>query len=169
MMGGFHTSGTVSMLGEQEPDIQELFREGITAISGEVEGKWEGILADCLAGQLKPLYHYAGDLQNLVDIGDAPLPVTSPKTMKHFAQPAFGTADTSRGSLACSFCTIITCRTQDARAQRRADGWRGGNYHEHGVTFYSVPTNFARKKLWRETFEAIIKLRDEGIKIPSCA
>ena len=73
-MGGFHTSGTINMLSDQEPDIQELYREGICVVSGEVEGKWEGILADYLHGQLKPLYSFAQDLQNLVDIEDAPLP-----------------------------------------------------------------------------------------------
>jgi tRNA A37 methylthiotransferase MiaB len=169
MMGGFHTSGTVSMLGEQEPDIQELFREGITAISGEVEGKWEGILTDCLSGRLKPLYHYAGDLQNLVDINDAPLPVTSPKTMKHFAKPQFGTADTSRGCpFACSFCTIINVqgRKMRERSPESIAELARRNYLEHGVTFYFfTDDNFARKKLWRETFEEIIKLREEGIKI----
>jgi tRNA A37 methylthiotransferase MiaB len=169
MMGGFHTSGTVSMLGEQEPDIQELFREGITAISGEVEGKWEGILTDCLSGRLKPLYHYAGDLQNLVDINDAPLPVTSPKTMKHFAKPQFGTADTSRGCpFACSFCTIINVqgRKMRERSPESIAELARRNYIEHGVTFYFfTDDNFARKKLWRETFEEIIKLREEGIKI----
>jgi hypothetical protein len=85
IIGGFHTSGTINMLGEQEPDIQELFREGICVVSGEVEGKWDGILSDFLHGQLKPLYSYAQDLQNLVDIEEAPLPQTSAKTMKHFA------------------------------------------------------------------------------------
>jgi radical SAM superfamily enzyme YgiQ (UPF0313 family) len=169
MIGGFHTSGTISMLGEQEPDIQELFREGITVISGEVEGKWEGILADCLNGELKPLYHYAQDLQNLVDIGESPLPVTSPKTMKHFAQPAFGTADTSRGCpFACSFCTIINVqgRKMRERSPESIAELLRANYHEHGVTFYFfTDDNFARKKLWRETFLEIIKLREEGIKV----
>ena len=169
MIGGFHTSGTISMLGEQEPDIQELFREGITVISGEVEGKWEGILADCLNGELKPLYHYAQDLQNLVDIGDSPLPVTSPKTMKHFAQPAFGTADTSRGCpFACSFCTIINVqgRKMRERSPESIAELLRANYQEHGVTFYFfTDDNFARKKLWRETFLEIIKLREEGIKV----
>ncbi|MFQ5803408.1 MAG: hypothetical protein ACE5JQ_10995, partial [Candidatus Methylomirabilales bacterium] len=37
IIGGFHTSGTVNMLGPQEPDIQELIREGIIVVSGEVE------------------------------------------------------------------------------------------------------------------------------------
>ena len=53
IMGGFHTSGTINMLSDQEPDIQELFREGICVVSGEVEGKWEGILADYLHGPAK--------------------------------------------------------------------------------------------------------------------
>ena len=40
------------------------------------------------------------------------------------------------------------------------------NYRQHGVSFYFfTDDNFARKKLWRETFEEIIKLRQEGIKI----
>jgi hypothetical protein len=40
------------------------------------------------------------------------------------------------------------------------------NYREHGVSFYFfTDDNFARKKLWRETFEEIIKLRNEGIKV----
>jgi hypothetical protein len=39
------------------------------------------------------------------------------------------------------------------------------NYLEHGVSFYFfTDDNFARKKLWRETFEEIIKLREEGSK-----
>ena len=38
LMGGFHTSGTINMLSEDEPDIQTLFRESIVVVSGEVEG-----------------------------------------------------------------------------------------------------------------------------------
>lgn len=169
IMGGFHTSGTISMLSEQEPDIQELFRESICVVSGEVEGKWEGILADYLKGQLKPLYSYAQDLLNLVDIGDAPLPRTSSKTMKHFAKPAFGTADTSRGCpFACSFCTIINVqgRKMRERSPESIAQLMRQNYLENGVSFYFfTDDNFARKKLWRETFEALIKLREEGIKV----
>lgn len=40
------------------------------------------------------------------------------------------------------------------------------NYRERGINFYFLTDdNFARKKLWRETFEAIITLRGEGINI----
>ncbi len=169
IIGGFHTSGTINMLGEQEPDIQELLEESICVVSGEVEGKWEMILADFLHDRLQPIYSFAQDLQNLVDIETAPLPKASPKTMRHFAHPAFGTAETSRGCpFACSFCTIINVqgRKMRERSPENIAAMMRRNYHEHGVSFYFfTDDNFARKKLWRETFEEIIKLRAEGIKI----
>ncbi|HTN71013.1 MAG TPA: radical SAM protein, partial [Methylomirabilota bacterium] len=139
IIGGFHTSGTINMLGEQEPDIQELVRESICVVSGEVEGKWEPILSDFLNGQLQPIYSFAQDLQNLVDIEAAPLPKTSPKTMKHFAHPAFGTADTSRGCpFACTFCTIINVqgRKMRERSPQSLAAMLRQNYAEHGVSFY---------------------------------
>lgn len=169
IMGGFHTSGTINMLGEQEPDIQELIKNSISIVSGEVEENWAEILADALHGRLKPIYSFAQDLQNLIDIGNAPLPRISPKTMSHFAKPSFGTADTSRGCpFACSFCTIINVqgRKMRERSPESIAELLRKNYLEHGVSFYFfTDDNFARKKLWRETFEEIIKLRKEGIKI----
>jgi radical SAM superfamily enzyme YgiQ (UPF0313 family) len=169
IMGGFHTSGTINMLSDREPDIQELYREGICVVSGEVEGKWEGILSDYLNGQLKPLYSFAQDLQNLVDIEEAPLPQTSAKTMKHFAYPSFATADTSRGCpFACTFCTIINVqgRKMRERSPQSIAAMMRRNYLDHGLSFYFfTDDNFARKKLWRETFEEIIKLRDEGMDV----
>ena len=169
IIGGFHTSGTINMLGEQEPDIQELVRESICVVSGEVEGKWEMILSDFLHGRLKPIYSFAQDLQSLVNIEAAPLPKTSPKTMNHFAYPTFGTADTSRGCpFTCSFCTIINVqgRKMRERSPESIAALLRKNYLEHGVSFYFfTDDNFARKKLWRETFEAIIKLREEGVKV----
>jgi radical SAM superfamily enzyme YgiQ (UPF0313 family) len=169
IIGGFHTSGTINMLGETEPDIQVLAKESITIVSGEVEDNWAEILADALHGRLKPIYSFAQDLQNLVDIGSAPLPRISPKTMRHFAKPSFGTADTSRGCpFACSFCTIINVqgRKMRERSPEAIAELLRRNYREHGVSFYFfTDDNFARKKLWRETFEEIIKLRKDGIKI----
>jgi radical SAM superfamily enzyme YgiQ (UPF0313 family) len=169
IIGGFHTSGTINMLGVDEPDIQELFREGICVVSGEVEGKWEGILGDFLQGELKPLYSFAQDLQTLVDIGDAPLPRASSKTMEHFAYPSFATADTSRGCpFSCSFCTIINVQGRKMRERSPASlaEMMRRNYLDHGLSFYFfTDDNFARKKLWRETFEEIIKLREEGLDV----
>jgi radical SAM superfamily enzyme YgiQ (UPF0313 family) len=169
IIGGFHTSGTINMLGEQEPDIQALIKESISIVSGEIEENWAEILADALHGRLKPIYSFAQDLQNLVDIGKAPLPRISPKTMRHFAKSSFGTADTSRGCpFACSFCTIINVqgRKMRERSPESIAEMLRWNYREHGVSFYFfTDDNFARKKLWRETFEEIIKLRKENIKI----
>lgn len=169
IIGGFHTSGTINMLSDQEPDIQALVKQSITVVSGEVEENWAEILADALHGRLKPIYSFAQDLQNLVDIGNAALPRISPKTMRHFAQPSFGTADTSRGCpFACSFCTIINVqgRKMRERSPESIAALLRTNYRQHGVSFYFfTDDNFARKKLWRETFEEIIKLRQEGIKV----
>ena len=169
ILGGFHTSGTINMLGVDEPDIQELLREDICVVSGEVEGKWEGILSDYLHGQLKPLYSFAQDLQNLVDIDQAPLPRASSKTMEHFAYPSFATADTSRGCpFSCSFCTIINVqgRKMRERSPKSIAAMMRRNYHDNGLSFYFfTDDNFARKKLWRETFEEIIKLREEGLGV----
>lgn len=169
IIGGFHTSGTINMLGEQEPDIQELVRESISIVSGEVEENWGEILADVLNGRLKPIYSFAQDLQNLVDIENAPLPRVSHKTMRHFARSNFGTADTSRGCpFACSFCTIINVQGRKMRERSPAGlaEMIRRNYLDHGISFYFfTDDNFARKKLWRETFEAIIELKKDGVKI----
>ena len=169
LMGGFHTSGTINMLSEQEPDIQELFREGIVVVSGEVEGSWDGMLADVLNGELKPLYSFAQDLKSLPDIETAPLPAISPKSMRHFVSPTFGTVETSRGCpFACTFCTIINVQGRTMR--ERSPEWIADlvrrNYREHGIDFhFFTDDNFARKKLWRETFEMLIRLRREGVKV----
>lgn len=170
VMGGFHTSGTINMLSEQEPDIQELFRESIIVVSGEVEGYWGGILADILNGRPKRLYSFAQDLKSLVDIEKAPLPVMSNTTMKHFARSSFGTVETSRGCpFTCSFCSIINVQGRTMR--ERSPEWIVNlvrrNHRQYGIDFYFfTDDNFARKKSWREIFEALIRLRkEEGIKV----
>ncbi len=169
LIGGFHTSGTINMLSADEPDIQALFQESIVVVSGEVEGQWDRILADVLNGQPKPLYAFAQNLKSLVDIQHAPLPVVSPETMKHFARPSFGTVETSRGCpFTCSFCSIINVQGRTMR-ERSPDAIVElvRTNHRHGIDFYFfTDDNFARKKHWRELFEALIRLRtEEQIKI----
>lgn len=169
IMGGFHTSGTINMLGEQEPDIQELVHEGITVVSGEVEEAWGDILGDALHNRLKPIYSFAQDLRSLVDLGQADEPVIDTGLMSRFADPSFGTMDTSRGCpFSCSFCTIINVQGRKMRERTPEDiaGFIRRNYYEKGIKFYFfTDDNFARKKYWRETFEALIKLQEEGVRI----
>lgn len=169
IMGGFHTSGTINMLGEDEPDIQELVREGIIVVSGEVEEAWGDILSDALHNRLKPIYSFAQDLRSLIDLGQADEPVIDTGLMSHFADPSFGTMDTSRGCpFSCSFCTIINVQGRKMRERTPEDitAFIRRNYYEKGIKFYFfTDDNFARKKLWRETFEALIKLREEGVRI----
>ena len=90
--------------------------------------------------------------------------------MKHFALRTFGTVDTSRGCpYACGFCTIINVqgRKMRERSPEEIADLLQTNYLKYGTNFYFfTDDNFARKKLWRETFEALIRLRnDEGIRI----
>ena len=170
LMGGFHTSGTINMLSEEEPDIQTLYRESIVVVSGEVEGSWGRILADALNGRLRRLYSFDQDLKSLVDIERAPLPVTNSATMRHFARSSFGTVETSRGCpFACGFCTIINVqgRTMRERSPEAIVTLVRDNYRRHGIDFYFfTDDNFARKKYWRETFEGLIRLRrEEGINV----
>lgn len=169
IMGGFHTSGTINMMSDQEPDIQELVREGIIVVSGEVEEGWGDILNDALHNRLKPIYSYAQDLQNLIDLGQADEPVIDTALMSHFADPSFGTMDTSRGCpFSCSFCTIINVQGRKMRERTPEDiaSFVRKNYFEKNIQFYFfTDDNFARKKYWRETFEALIRLREEGVRI----
>jgi hypothetical protein len=89
--------------------------------------------------------------------------------MKHFAYPSFATADTSRGCpFACTFCTIINVqgRKMRERSPESIAAMMRRNYLDHGLSFYFfTDDNFARKKLWRETFEEIIKLREDGLDV----
>ena len=49
-------------------------------------------------------------------------------------------------------------------AEHRSDD--AAQLSRHGLSFYFfTDDNFARKKLWRETFEEIIKLREEGLDV----
>ncbi|HEY2987006.1 MAG TPA: radical SAM protein, partial [Candidatus Binatia bacterium] len=69
---------------------------------------------------------------------------------------------------ACSFCTIINVQGRKMRERSPAGIAQmiRRNFIENGISFYFfTDDNFARKKLWRETFEAIIALKKEGVKI----
>src|ERR1700722_8509119 len=64
-MGGFHVSGTLSMLPGVQPEVQEAMDLGISLFAGEAEGRFEQVLSDAWNGTLKPLYNYMDDLPSL--------------------------------------------------------------------------------------------------------
>ena len=64
-IGGFHVSGTTSMLGGVDPDLDKARAMGISLFAGEAEGRLEEILRDAAAGTLEPSYNYMLDLPNI--------------------------------------------------------------------------------------------------------
>ena len=169
IIGGFHVSGSINVLGEQLPEIQELISSSISIVTGEIEGHWDNILLDAINGQLKSIYAYGRDLKRLPDISNAPMPLIDGSKMKHFAYKSFGTLDTSRGCpFSCGFCTIVNVqgRKLRERSSEKIVELIRKNYREYAIDYYFfTDDNFARKKYWRETFDGIIKLQSEGIHI----
>ncbi|MDP3769833.1 MAG: radical SAM protein [Candidatus Sungbacteria bacterium] len=169
-VGGFHTSGTINMLSDQEPEIQDMVKRGITVISGEAEGNWEHILQAALDKKLEPIYSFATDLKNLPDISTSPFPMIHPDIMKHYVLSTMGTIDTSRGCpFDCSFCTIINVqgRTMRARSPEHFKRFIRDNYLNHGINQYFITDdNFKRNPQWREILDSLCDLRSrEGISI----
>ena len=57
-IGGFHVSGTLSMLDGADPDLQRATAMGVSLFAGEAEGRLERVLQDADAGVLAPLYNF---------------------------------------------------------------------------------------------------------------
>src|SRR5205814_7756281 len=72
--GGFHVSGTMSMLGGNDADIHRAKAMGISLFAGEAEGRLEMVLQDAYAKKLKPLYNY---LEELPENDGMPIPLIS--------------------------------------------------------------------------------------------
>ncbi len=164
IIGGFHVSGSVNVLGEEEPEIQALRDAGISYFIGEAEERWVDVLKDVLAGSLKPVYRAGSDLKNLPALSCAPMPVVPEGYMRKFAYSSFGTLDTSRGCpFGCSFCTVINVQGRKLRERdpEKVKVFLRENYLKNRVDFYFfTDDNFSRKRFWKETFEAIIALRE---------
>ncbi len=162
MIGGFHVSGYLALMPNIPPEIRELMDEGITLVKGEVEETWGDLLADALAGRLKPLYDFT---QDKPDLYEKPVPIIHKKYLRKFVAPNFGTLDCGRGCpFECTFCTVINVQGRKMRfrsAEHIAQALRD-NYRKHGITFYFfTDDNFARNKNWEAIFDALIRLREE--------
>jgi radical SAM superfamily enzyme YgiQ (UPF0313 family) len=158
-IGGFHVSGTISMLKELDPDVRRAEAMGISLFAGEAEGRLGQVLKDAASGKLAPLYNFMNDLPGLEG---AAMPLLPAERVKLTAG-ATTSLDAGRGCpYQCSFCTIIN-------VQGRKSRWRSPDDIEKIIrtnvaqglhSFFITDDNFARNKDWEAILDRIIYLRE---------
>jgi radical SAM superfamily enzyme YgiQ (UPF0313 family) len=159
-VGGFHVSGTLAMLPERDPGVQEMMDLGVSVFAGEAEGRLEGLLQDAAAGRLQPLYNFLDDLPHLEA---QPLPIIPRKQIERVMSRTTS-FDAGRGCpFQCSFCTIINVQGRKSR-RRTADDIEAvirGNVAQGIHAFFITDDNFARNKDWESLLDRIIELREK--------
>ena len=163
-IGGFHVSGSLSMLPEPPAEIRQAQELGISIFAGEAEGHFDQVLRDAYHDRLKPLYTTLHDLPGLAG---APLPRV-PAGIIERSLTARASVDAGRGCpFQCSFCTIINVQGRKSRSRTADDIERGlrDNFARGIRSVFITDDNFARNKNWQEIFDRIITLREqEGLK-----
>jgi radical SAM superfamily enzyme YgiQ (UPF0313 family) len=158
-IGGFHVSGTLSMLPGVQPEVQEAMDLGISLFAGEAEGRFEQVLSDAWNGTLKPLYNFMDDLPSLSGVPTPLLPASRIKrtggTITSF--------DAGRGCpFQCSFCTIIN--VQGRKSRRRSpdeiEQIVRSNLAQGINRFFITDDNFARNTDWEPVFDRLIAMRE---------
>lgn len=164
-IGGFHVSGTMSMLGGDDPDIHRARAMGISLFAGEAEGRLEMVLQDASANKLKPLYNFMADLPGLDGM---PIPLISSVRAQRTAGHVTS-FDAGRGCpFQCSFCTIINVQGRKSRRRTPDDIERiiRENVAQGLRSFFITDDNFARNKDWEAILDRIIHLREvEKLKL----
>ncbi|HXE64203.1 MAG TPA: radical SAM protein [Bryobacteraceae bacterium] len=158
-IGGFHVSGTLSMLPGIQPEVQAAMDLGISLFAGEAEGRFEQVLLDAWNGTLKPLYNFMDDLPSLSGVPTPLLPASRIKrtggTITSF--------DAGRGCpFQCSFCTIINVQGRKSR-RRTPDEIEQivrSNLAQGINRFFITDDNFARNTDWEAVFDRLIAMRE---------
>ncbi len=164
-IGGFHVSGCLAMLSELPAELRQALELGVALFAGEAEGRLETVLRDAFAGELRPVYDF---LDELPEIGDAPTPILSARTVGRTAgrQSSF---DTGRGCpFQCSFCTIINVQGRRSRSRSVESVERivRTNLAQGVRRFLITDDNFARNRAWEPIFDRLIELRErEGMEL----
>jgi hypothetical protein len=158
-IGGFHVSGTISMLKDIQPDVQEAIDLGVAIFAGEAEdNRLDTVLRDAASGKLQSIYDHMADLPNMAGQPTPLLPA------KHLRQTAGShtSFDLGRGCpFQCSFCTIINVQGRKSRF-RSADDLEKiirENYAQGIRRFFITDDNFARNREWESFFDRLIALR----------
>lgn len=164
-IGGFHVSGSLAMLPETPPEIQEAMDLGISMFAGEAEEHFDEVLQDAYRGELKPVYNYLNDLPGLCG---AVVPKMAQGMIDGALTPR-ACFDAGRGCpFQCSFCTIINVQGRKSRYRSADDVEALVRWHyDHGIRkFFISDDNFARNKNWEPILDRIIALRhQEGLEL----
>ncbi|WP_338719870.1 radical SAM protein [Devosia sp. XK-2] len=162
-IGGFHVSGVISMLDGADADFRRAQEMGISLFAGEMEGRTDEVLADAIAGQLKPLYNFMNDLPG---IEDTPVPFMP---AEHVSRTAYNLTsfDAGRGCpYQCSFCTIINVQGRKSRRRSPDDIEKiiRLNMSQGVHRYFITDDNFARNKDWEAILDRLIHMREvEGL------
>jgi radical SAM superfamily enzyme YgiQ (UPF0313 family) len=164
-IGGFHVSGTISMLHGVDRGLDQAKAMGVSLFAGEAEGRLDAVLRDALAGALKPMYNFMADLPS---IDGAPIPLI-PALRASRTAGSLTSFDAGRGCpFQCSFCTIINVQGRKSRGRSADDVERviRENVAQGLNTFFITDDNFARNKDWEPILDRLIRLREvEQMKI----
>ncbi|MGI8468904.1 MAG: B12-binding domain-containing radical SAM protein [Pyrinomonadaceae bacterium] len=164
-IGGFHVSGTTSMLKETEPNIQKALDMSVSLFAGEAEGRLGQVLIDAYENNLKPMYNFMDDLPNIEGVAMPLLPAER----VHLTAGATTSFDAGRGCpFACSFCTIINVQGRKSRRRSPDDIEKiiRTNVAQGLHSFFITDDNFARNKDWEAILDKLIYLREtEKLKI----
>ncbi len=164
IMGGSHVSGSLAVMPQTPPEIQELMDIGVCFFRGEAEERLELVLKDACRGRLLPVYNFA---EPPVDLARAVMPSYLPENVqKRIAQPLnpMTPIEAGRGCpRKCTFCTVINVhgRKPRARSPEAVADYIRGCVRQGRSRFLFTDDNFARNLKWREILTAMIRLKEE--------
>jgi hypothetical protein len=159
VIGGFHVSGTIAMLGGDDPDLLRAKQMRVSLFAGEAEGRLAEVLRDAAKEQLKPVYNFMDDLPHLEG---AVRPLLPAERIRRTAG-ANTTFDAGRGCpYQCSFCTIINVQGRKSRHRSPDDVERiiRDNLAQGIHSFFITDDNFVRNKDWEGILDRLIYLRE---------
>ena len=164
-IGGFHVSGSISMLPQLPGELKEATESGIALFAGEAEeGRLVEVFKDAYQRKLKPIYNH---LDNLPGLEGEPMPIMPTSVSERFVSK-IGSFDAGRGcSFQCSFCTVINVQGRKSRYRDPDDVEKmiRSNLSNGINDFFLTDDNFARNKNWEAIFDRLINLREnQGFK-----
>lgn len=164
-VGGFHVSGTFSMLKERDAHVQRAIDLNVSLFAGEAEGRLAQVLIDASENNLQKIYNFMDDLPNIEAVA-API---LPAERVHRTAGATASFDAGRGCpFTCSFCTIINVQGRKSRRRSPADVEEivRRNVAQGLHSFFITDDNFARNKDWEAILDKLIYLKEvEKLKI----